>query len=56
MAELTPKERMKIKRHHMTEQPPMERVRNFSEVNLGYVVEIAQEEAKSRVRGGRIVV
>lgn len=45
MAELSPKERMKIKRHHMLEQDPEERNKNFSEVNLGYTIEMAQEEA-----------
>lgn len=45
MAELSPKERMKIKRHHMLEQDPEERNKNFSEVNLGYTIEMAQAEA-----------
>lgn len=45
MQELTAKERMKIPRHHMIEQDPVERGRNFKEVNLGYTAKLAQEEA-----------
>ncbi len=45
MAEITMKERMKIPRHHMAEQDPKERARNFKEVNLGYDEETAVEEA-----------
>ncbi|MBI5324622.1 MAG: NADPH-dependent glutamate synthase [Ignavibacteriae bacterium] len=45
MADITPKERMAIKRHHMIEQDADVRNKNFSEVNLGYSVELAQEEA-----------
>ena len=30
------KERMKIPRQHMLEQPPLLRATNFTEVNLGY--------------------
>ncbi|TAL69760.1 MAG: NADPH-dependent glutamate synthase [Bacteroidetes bacterium] len=45
MAEITPKERMAIKRHHMLEQDADVRNKNFSEVNLGYTVELAKEEA-----------
>ena len=43
--QLTAKERMKIPRHHMIEQDPLQRSRNFEEVNLGYTVKMAQEEA-----------
>jgi glutamate synthase (NADPH/NADH) small chain len=43
---LTNKERIKIKRHDMPEQPPLERVRNFNSVVLGYTPEIAYEEAQ----------
>ncbi len=45
MAELTQKERMQIKRHHMREQEPQVRAHNFLEVNLGYTEEMAHEEA-----------
>jgi len=50
MAELTPKERMAIKRHHMLEQDPNTRNKNFSEVNLGYTLEMALEEAERCLR------
>jgi len=39
------KERMKIKRQHMPEQPADVRARNFVEVNLGYQPELAKCEA-----------
>jgi glutamate synthase (NADPH/NADH) small chain len=39
------KERMKISRQHMPEQPPLERILNFHEVNLGYSAELARQEA-----------
>ena len=42
---LTAKERMQIKRHHMIEQDPDKRNKNFSEVNLGYTTEMAKKEA-----------
>ena len=42
---LTAKERMQILRHHMIEQEPDVRNKNFSEVNLGYTAEMAQKEA-----------
>ncbi len=45
MQQLTVKERMKIPRHHMIEQEPDVRNKNFSEVNLGYTAEMAKEEA-----------
>ncbi len=45
MKELTPKERMQIPRQRMPEQPPEERRKNFSEVNLGYSEELAKTEA-----------
>ncbi len=50
MAELTPKERMAILRHKMAEQDPIERAKNFKEVNLGYTIEIAMEEAERCLR------
>lgn len=50
MADLKPKERMKILRHHMPEQNPLERARNFKEVNLGFTVQMAQEEAERCLR------
>jgi glutamate synthase (NADPH) small chain len=45
MADLSNKERMAIKRHHMLEQAGEERVKNFDEVNLGYTLALAQSEA-----------
>jgi glutamate synthase (NADPH) small chain len=39
------KERMKIPRQHMLEQPPLLRAANFTEVNLGYSEELARQEA-----------
>ncbi|MFW5663012.1 MAG: NAD(P)-binding protein, partial [Bacteroidota bacterium] len=50
MAELTKKERMEIKRHHMPEQDPAERAKNFLEVNLGYDEETARQEAERCLR------
>jgi glutamate synthase (NADPH) small chain len=50
MAELTAKERMEIKRHHMLEQDPNTRNHNFTEVNLGYTEEMAREEAERCIR------
>ncbi len=50
MAQIKPKlsnkERMKIPRHPMPEQNPLERARNFFEVPLGYTPEMAMEEAE----------
>ena len=43
---LTNKERMKIPRHGMPEQDPLERAKNFLEVPLGYTPELAREEAE----------
>ncbi|MGA7161607.1 MAG: dihydropyrimidine dehydrogenase, partial [Bacteroidota bacterium] len=43
---LTNKERMKIPRHGMPEQNPLERAKNFLEVPLGYTPELAREEAE----------
>ncbi len=40
------KRRMQTQRHEMREQPPMARVLNFDEVNLGYTAEMAKAEAK----------
>src|SRR6266496_1815124 len=42
---LSPKERIKVPRQLMPEQPAEERAQNFSEVNLGYSAELAQQEA-----------
>ena len=39
------KQRMKISRQHMLEQCAEERAHNFTEVNLGYSEELAQQEA-----------
>jgi len=46
MAELTKKERMKIPRQEMPVQEPEDRVENFSEVALGYTLEMARREAE----------
>jgi glutamate synthase (NADPH/NADH) small chain len=46
MNELPLKERMKIERHPMPAQEPVERIGNFNEVNLGYSPEIALKEAQ----------
>ena len=46
MADLSNKERMAIQKHSMPEQDPKERARNFKEVNLGYDMETAMEEAQ----------
>ena len=43
---LTNKDRMKIPRHPMPEQDPLERAKNFLEVPLGYTSEMAIEEAE----------
>lgn len=43
--ELTKKERMAIPRHKIPEQDPVERAKNFNEVNLGYDEKLAVEEA-----------
>ncbi len=42
---LSPKERIKILRQTMPEQPPGVRNRNFNEVNLGFDSELARQEA-----------
>ena len=39
------KERMKVPKQHMLEQPPLLRATNFTEVNLGYPEELARQEA-----------
>ncbi len=46
MAELTKKERMKIARQDMPVQEPEDRVQNFSEVALGFTMELARTEAE----------
>jgi glutamate synthase (NADPH) small chain len=43
---VSPKDRMKIPRQLMPEQPAQARAHNFEEVNLGYSAELAQQEAK----------
>jgi glutamate synthase (NADPH/NADH) small chain len=43
---LSKKERMAILRHEMREQEAEARSHNFGEVNLGYVLEIARQEAE----------
>ena len=45
MSKLTPKERMKIQRQQMPAQEPLERIKNFFEVNLGLTEELAKLEA-----------
>ena len=40
------KDRMKVPRQHMPEQPPLVRAANFKEVNLGYSEELARQEAQ----------
>jgi glutamate synthase (NADPH/NADH) small chain len=45
MNPLLPKDRMKVPRQQMPEQPACERAHNFEEVNLGYSEELAQQEA-----------
>ena len=45
MNELSPKERMKIARHAMPAQDAATRVHNFDEVNIGYDLETATQEA-----------
>ena len=42
---LLPKERIKVPRQLMPEQPAEVRAHNFEEVNLGYSAELAQQEA-----------
>jgi glutamate synthase (NADPH/NADH) small chain len=42
---LSPKERIKVPRQVMPEQPAQVRAHNFEEVNLGYSSELAQQEA-----------
>jgi len=42
---LSPKERIKIPRQIMPEQPPDVRNKNFNEVNLGFDAELARQEA-----------
>src|ERR1700751_5996621 len=39
------KQRMKVPRQHMPEQPAQIRATNFTEVNLGYSTELARQEA-----------
>ncbi len=39
------RDRMKMPRQHMPEQPPLERAKQFTEVNLGYSAELARQEA-----------
>ena len=39
------RDRMKIPRQHMPEQPAQERAHRFTEVNLGYSAELARQEA-----------
>ena len=46
MAELTQRERMKIPRHEMPVQDPVDRGENYNEVALGYTMEMAQKEAE----------
>ena len=43
---VSPKDRMKIPRQLMPEQPAQQRAHNFQEVNLGYSADLAQQEAR----------
>src|SRR5271165_6812178 len=47
------KERMKVPRQLMPEQPADERNKNFSEVNLGYSPELARQEALRCLEGAK---
>ena len=44
--ELPKAARMKVPRHPMATQEPLERIKNFAEVALGYSPEFAMEEAQ----------
>jgi glutamate synthase (NADPH) small chain len=46
MADLKPKDRMKIPRQPMPQQSPQERAANFDEVALGLTLELAMMEAE----------
>ena len=46
MSKITAKERMKIKRHEMPQRDGLERCKDFDEVNTGYDLATAIEEAK----------
>ncbi len=37
------RERIKMPRQHMPEQPPLIRAQHFTEVNLGYSAELARQ-------------
>ena len=50
MAALTPKERMKIQRQEMPERDPVERAKDFREVNLGFSEAVALKEAERCLR------
>jgi glutamate synthase (NADPH) small chain len=50
MAQMTPKERMKIERQHMPEREPSERNKDFREVNIGFQGQLAQLEAERCLR------
>lgn len=50
MPELSNKDRMKIPRQHMPEQDAKIRIGNFEEVNFGYTIELAREEAERCLR------
>jgi glutamate synthase (NADPH/NADH) small chain len=50
MAEMKAKQRLALERHHMLEQDAVQRAGNFEEVNLGYTVEMAMEEAERCLR------
>lgn len=50
MSEMKAKDRLNIERHDMPEQNAKVRARNFEEVNLGYSIDIAKEEAERCLR------
>lgn len=57
MAELSPKERMKIQRQKMPERNAAERNQDFNEVNIGFQCELAKMEAERclRCKDGRCI-
>ena len=56
MTEITQRNRMKIPRQQMPEQDPDVRGRNFSEVALGFTVELAKQEAERCLRCYRVIL
>ena len=50
MSEMKAKDRMKIPRQNMPERDAQDRASNFEEVNLGYTLQMAKEEAERCLR------